>query len=56
MPIQKQYNELILMEIQIEQKNNIFFILKEVKETVLYFSQETVHYNYFAFYLIQNDC
>ena len=43
MLIQKQYSKLILLEIQIDQdKQQFFFIIEEVKETILDFSQGTV--------------
>ena len=43
MLIQKQCSKLILLEIQIDQdKQQFFFIIEEVKETILDFSQGTV--------------
>ena len=43
MLIQKQCSKLILLEIKIDQdKQQFFFIIEEVKETILDFSQGTV--------------
>ena len=47
MLIQKQYNKLILLA----QQAMFFFIIKEVKETVLDFSQRTVKFLCFYFML-----
>ena len=52
MLFQKQYNKLILMEIYLDRAEGsaMFFIIEEVKETVLDFSKGTVKdYGFISF-------
>ena len=49
--IQKQYNKLILLNLDRAEGSTIFFIIEETKETALNFSEGTVKDSNFIFLL-----